>query len=146
MPVGMTGNDPHARDKPGLLAIFAEHGADYDLSGAVTLFTWRKNRRPTGPDTYGVDLNRNWGHALSIPVPEELANDPGDTEEIPYPPGVSADWVYGELGIMVFGAENIRPTDFFRKLPESNTELVESQVKGYLYLLDVLSENPFEGD
>lgn len=37
-------------------------GVEYDLSGSVKPFSWRKNRKPTGEDTYGVDLNRNWGH------------------------------------------------------------------------------------
>jgi hypothetical protein len=41
-------------------------GVDYDLSGAVEPFTWRKNRRPTGTVTYGVDLNRNWGCPLEM--------------------------------------------------------------------------------
>ena len=100
------GKDSVTKNKPGLLAIFAEHagehdttslamaivqyiadnyqrdkrvvealekielwiipmvnpdGVDYDLSGVVKPFSWRKNRRPTGPVTIGVDLNRNWG-------------------------------------------------------------------------------------
>jgi len=53
-------------------------GADYALSGEVKPLTWRKNRRPTGKQTYGVDLNRNWGRVWDAPVPKELAEDLSD--------------------------------------------------------------------
>ncbi len=231
-------------------------GVEYDLSGSVTPFSWRKNRRPTGEETYGVDLNRNWGHKLNIPVSKDLAKDLSNKESrnyageepfseketqavrdfllsrsqiklvvdyhtggggllqgmimvpvaaledenlslagktkylkvaeqfaeemnvpdykdppfivhagrnaaetmrpylpwyikpffpktLPYAPGFSTDWIYGELGIMAFGVEAIKPNDFFKRLPESKTELVNNQVKGFLYLLEILSENPF---
>jgi hypothetical protein len=35
-------------------------GIEHDLSGERGPYIWRKNRRPTGADTFGVDLNRNW--------------------------------------------------------------------------------------
>lgn len=50
-------------------------GAAYDLSGSVRPFSWRKNRRPTGENTYGVDLNRNWGRTGSAQVPEDAARE-----------------------------------------------------------------------
>lgn len=36
-------------------------GAEYDISKDRYL-SWRKNRRPNGDGTYGVDLNRNYGY------------------------------------------------------------------------------------
>lgn len=36
-------------------------GAEYDISKGNYL-SWRKNRRPNGDGTYGVDLNRNYGY------------------------------------------------------------------------------------
>lgn len=232
-------------------------GVEYDLSGAVKPFSWRKNRRPTGEGTYGVDLNRNWGRKWDASIPEDLAKDLSDKnspfyageepfseketqamrdfllshpnitifvdyhsgsagflqggvgfpipcseekedmpprhkkryEEIaekfareisnpkdkrpgfivnkecdvaktvkkyapwyikpfvpkslPIAPGTSGEWVYGELGIMVFGVEIMRDEDFFERLPESKNELVENQVRGVLFSLDVLSDEPF---
>lgn len=35
-------------------------GIEHDLSGEQDPYTWRKNRTPTGANTFGVDLNRNW--------------------------------------------------------------------------------------
>lgn len=59
-------------------------GVAYDLSGAVTPFSWRKNRRPTGPQTYGVDLNRNWESDRHVPVPEGLLKQLTDRESSIY--------------------------------------------------------------
>ena len=53
-------------------------GADYDLSGKAKPMTWRKNRRPIGADTIGVDLNRNWGHVWDRPLPKNIADDLSD--------------------------------------------------------------------
>ncbi len=36
-------------------------GSEYDISKGRYL-SWRKNRRPNGDGTYGVDLNRNYGY------------------------------------------------------------------------------------
>ncbi len=236
-------------------------GVEYDLSGEVKPFTWRKNRRPSGENAYGVDLNRNWGYKWDAPVVEELAeqlNDPKDLyyhgekpfseyetrairdfllshknikifvdyhsgsagfiqggtgfpfaysekevlspehkkryEEIarkfaeliadsddnrpgyivtqardvrkhiknyaPFylkpiigfflpkstlAPGASGDWVYGELGIMSIGLEMFRDGgDFFKKLPESKNKLIENQIRGFLFLLETVSEDPFK--
>ena len=46
-------------------------GVEYDLSGEVKPFTWRKNRKPVDEKIYGVDLNRNWGYKWDA-VPKEL--------------------------------------------------------------------------
>jgi len=35
-------------------------GVEWDLSGEDEPYRWRKNRTPLAPDTFGVDLNRNW--------------------------------------------------------------------------------------
>jgi murein tripeptide amidase MpaA len=296
---------PVAKNKPALMAIFAEHsgehettsfamkfiiflvnnygkdhkittifnekdiyivpmmnpdGIEYDLSGKVKPFSWRKNRRPITQDAYGVDLNRNWGYMWDAPVPKRLKkqlNNPKDlyyhgdspfselesqairdflsthknikifvdyhsgyasflqggigfpfayTEEeklspqhrhrfqeiaqniaelitnlkdsrqgfivsqardvkknikmhspiylkpfislfLPkstIAPGASADWVYGELGIMSFAIEIMRDGKFLKRLPESMDELVENQMRGFIYLLEELSMNSFE--
>lgn len=238
-----------------ILPMMDPDGVEYDLSGAVKPFSWHKNRRPTGEDTFGVNLNRNWGHIGERSIPEDLAEDLADKkgqdyagenpfsenetqavrdfllghrnikifidyhsgyagflqggtgcsssisrngepdqetqnrcEEIierfakeisnpkdkrpafvavtkerdvakiiknyapwyirpflpkklpPAPPGVSGEWVYGELGIMAIGVEIFRDSGFFRGLPESMDELIENQVRGILFLLDILSE------
>ena len=57
--------------------------------------------------------------------------------------GGSADWVYGELGIMAFGVEIFRDSDFFKRLSESKDELIRNQIRGFLFLLDILSDKPF---
>lgn len=237
-------------------------GVEYDLSGEVKPFTWRKNRRhagDVGENVYGVDLNRNWGYKWDA-VPEELKEQYSNPKDdyyhgenpfsenetqavrdfilshknikmfidyhsgsapfiqggIGYPfaysekeelnsqhkgryeeiaqkfaelvtdakdkrkgfivsqardvkknvkeyasfylkpfigfflpkstvaPGGSADWVYGELGIMSFGVEIMRDGDFFDKLPDSKNRLIENQIRGFLFLLETLSENPFD--
>ncbi|PKO23214.1 MAG: carboxypeptidase [Chloroflexi bacterium HGW-Chloroflexi-1] len=47
-------------------------GGEYDVAGGYYLY-WRKNRRPNGDGSYGVDLNRNygyrWGGEGSSPYP-----------------------------------------------------------------------------
>lgn len=232
-------------------------GVEYDLSGSVKPFSWHKNRRPTGESTYGVNLNRNWGHKWNAPVPEDLKKDLGNKKSPVYagekpfseketlalrdfllahpnirifidyhsgyapfmqggvgfpiprsenaelppihrkryeeiaqkfaekisnpndsrppfiiskerdiaklikghapwyikpfipksipalPPGTSGEWVYGELGIMVFGVEIFRDGGFFKRLPDSKNELVNCQVNGFLFLLENLSNDPF---
>lgn len=231
-------------------------GVEYDLSGSVKPFSWQKNRRPTGESTYGVNLNRNWGHKWNAPVPKDLKKDlsnkkspvyagekpfseketlavrdlllshpnikifvdyhsgyapflqggvgfpiprsqnqdlpqshrkryeeiaqkfareisnPNDKRppfivskerdvakiikkyapwyikpfiprSIPPAPGTSGEWVYGEVSIMVFGVEIFRDRDFFKRLPESKNELVDNQIRGFLFLLDTLSTEPF---
>jgi len=227
-------------------------GVEYDLSGAVRSFSWRKNRRPTGEGMFGVDLNRNWGYDQNTPIPEELAkdlsnknshvysgeapfseketqairdfllshsnveifidyhsgsfgflqgcvfcfssrpkereiypdvntmceeivwnfakkiNNPNDNraafaaiEEqnisktlkeyapfyiIPFisdsahpSPGVSGEFVYGQLGIMAIGVEIFRDRSYFNKLSKNKTDLIASQTQGILFLLDALS-------
>jgi hypothetical protein len=47
-------------------------GVEYDLSRAVEPFSWRKNRRRTGSETYGVDLNRNWDYHRETIIPPDL--------------------------------------------------------------------------
>lgn len=234
-------------------------GVEYDLSGEVKPFTWRKNRRPITQDAYGVDLNRNWGYMWDAPVPKSLEkqlNNPKDlyyhgdspfseletqavrdflfthrnikmfidyhsgyagfmqggigfpfayTEEEKLPlehnrryqviaqqfgdlvtdhndkrkgfivsqakdvkknvkkyspiylkpfiglflpdstiaPGASADYAYGELGIMSFGVEIMRNKKFINELPESKDKLIENQINGFIYLLEELSDDPF---
>ena len=61
-------------------------GVEYDLSGEVKPFTWRKNRKPINEKNYGVDLNRNWGHKWDT-VPEGL-------EKQYYSP--NSDYYHGE--------------------------------------------------
>ena len=233
-------------------------GVEYDLSGEVKPFTWRKNRKPVDEKIYGVDLNRNWGYKWNA-VPEELkeqyynpnddyyhgekpfsenetrairdfllshknikifvdyhsgsapfiqggigfpfaysekemlnpeckkrykemaqkfadlVTDPADKRKgfivsqardvgkniKKYAPfylkpfigfflpkstlaaGGSADWVYGELGIMAFGVEIFRGSDFLKRLPKSKDELLKNQIRGFLFLLDILSDKPF---
>lgn len=58
-------------------------------------------------------------------------------------PGASADWTYGELGIMSFGIEIMRDGKFLKRLPESIDELTENQMRGFIYLLEELSTAPF---
>jgi len=229
-------------------------GAEYDLSGAVKPFSWRKNRRPTGEDNYGVDLNRNWEYKRDTPIPENLVKDlknkkkinyageepfseketqairdfllnnpnikifvdyhsgsagflqggvgfpiprsekddlplnhkkkyeeileqfareisnpkdkrpsfvvnkernvaktvkkyapwyikPFIPKNIPPAPGTSGEWIYRELGVMALGVEIMRDRNFFKRLPESKNELVENQIKGILFLLDILTED-----
>jgi hypothetical protein len=231
-------------------------GVEYDLSGSVKPFSWQKNRMPTGQSTYGVNLNRNWGHKWNTPIPKDLKIDlsnkksqdyagekpfseretsalrdfllghpnirmfidyhsgyapflqggvgfpipPSENEDlppihrkryeeiaqklaekirnpndnrppfivskerdvgklvkkyapwyikpfipksIPPAPGTSGEWVYGELGIMVFGVEIFRDRAFFRNLPNSKNELINCQVNGFLFLLENLSDDPF---
>lgn len=229
-------------------------GAEYDLSGKVEPMTWRKNRRPTGKETHGVDLNRNWGRAWDAPIPKELADDlsnpkmdvyagehpfsenetkalrdflsthrqirmfldyhsgsasflqggvgfpippngfddschrsalerlaeglaakitnPSDTrpafvvskerdvapvirkhaawyikafipKSIPAAPGTSGEWVYGTLGLPVLGVEIMRNSDFFDRLPKSMHDLVIAHTRGFIYLLNALSEGVF---
>lgn len=55
-------------------------GAEHDLSGSVSPFSWRKNRRPTGPQTCGVDLNRNWEYDRKAPVPKGQPKELTDRE------------------------------------------------------------------
>ena len=55
-------------------------GSAYDLSGSVAPFSWRKNRRPTGPRTCGVDLNRNWEYNLSASIPKDQMKRLSDRE------------------------------------------------------------------
>lgn len=299
--VQITGNNPNKSSKPGILAIFAEHGAehdmtvlaigfieylaenygknkkvtdlltekviyfvpmmnpdgvDFDLSGKVKPFTWRKNRRPVGDGEYGVDLNRNWGLKWNIPISDKLAIDlsaegspnyagpspfsekettavkdflssrpnikiivdyhsggggfmqgmviyPGPflqkdnlshyyeqryeevaenfakemsnendqrpglfvnknqnvalqmrgyfpwyirpfiPKNIPYPPGTSSEWTFGHMRIMSFGVELTRDTKFFKNLEENLDVLIETQTKGFLFLLETVSEDPF---
>lgn len=232
-------------------------GVEYDLSGELKPFTWRKNRRPTGKETYGVNLNRNWGKKWEAPVPEKIVKDlwnkksdsysgerpfseketqairnfilshpnikmfvdyhsgfapflqgglgfpiprsedqglplghrkkyeevaekfaevvsnpkdkrPGFVvskerdvakvvrsyapwyirvfipKNIPPNPGTSGEWVYGELGIMVLGVEIFRSRDFFNRLPESKEELIQNQIRGFLFLVDTLTDDPFQ--
>lgn len=57
-------------------------------------------------------------------------------------PGVSGEFVYGELGIMAIGVEVFRDRSFLRRLPESKAELAVNQIRGVLFLLEVLSEAP----
>jgi hypothetical protein len=222
----------------------------------VKPFSWRKNRRPTGDSTWGVDLNRNWAPKWHAEVPSELAaelrdprspefagerpfsepetravrdlllrhpemalfldyhsgfapflqggvgfpippsevgfpsghrvrleelsaglaaavSDPGDErpgfvvnkerdvaktlesvapwwarafvpESIPSPPGTSGEWVYGELGVVVIGLEIMRDWNYFRRLPGARQRLLESQLRGLLYLLEEFSRDPFD--
>jgi len=296
--VKITGGNSNTTDKPGLLAIFAEHsaehdmtalgigliqhltenygrdqritdlldkkvvyivpmmnpdGVDFDLSGEVEPFTWRKNRRPIGDGVHGVDLNRNWGRNWNLSVSEELAKSLNDKtgpnyageepfseketqavrdfllshsnikiivdyhsgsggfiqgnimypgrfvrdadfsplersryeevagefaramsdssdkrtaffvnenrdvllqmkehfpwyfrpflpETLPFPPGTSTEWASGELGIMSFGVETQRGTQFFSHVDENLRVLIENQARGFLFLLDSASE------
>jgi len=58
-----------------ILPMVNPDGIEHDLSGERDPYTWRKNRRPTGADTFGVDLNRNWARfsAADEPIgPEHL--------------------------------------------------------------------------
>lgn len=64
-------------------------------------------------------------------------------KSIPIAPGTSGEWVYGEFGIMVFGIEIFRDRTFFRELPKSKNELVNNQIKGFIFLLDCLADDPF---
>lgn len=237
-----------------ILPMMDPDGVEYDLSGAVKPFSWHKNRRPTGEDTFGVNLNRNWGHIGERSIPEDLARDLADKKgqdysgenpfsenetqavrdflfdhpnikifidyhsgyagflqggagcfssrpqkerlnlesqdrceeiiegfakeisnpkdkrpafvavtnerdvvkalrnyapvyirpfipkEIPQAPGVSGEFVYGQLGIMSIGVEIFRDMGFFKKLPKSKDELIENQIRGILFLMDILSE------
>ncbi len=244
------------RKEVWVVSMMNPDGVEYDLSGEVKPFRWRKNRRPTGEGTYGVDLNRNWGHKWEAPIPEKLAKDlknkksdfyagekpfseketqavrdfilthpnikmfidyhsgsapflqggtgfpippfesgglppkhrkryeeiaqkfaeeisnPNDKrppfivskerdvaktvkkyapwyikffipKSIPAAPGTSGEWVYGELGVMCIGLEIFRDSDFFKRLPESKNELIKNQIRGFLFLLDILSDEPF---
>ena len=58
-------------------------------------------------------------------------------------PGASADWIYGELGIMSFGIEIMRDRKFLKRLPDSMDELTENQLRGFIYQLEELSMEPF---
>lgn len=66
-------------------------------------------------------------------------------KSIPPAPGTSGEWVYGELGIITFGFEILRDGDFFQKLPESKDELIRNQIRGILFLLNVLSDKLVNG-
>jgi len=59
---------------------------------------------------------------------------------IPYPPGTSSEWIYGEMRIMSFGVEIQRDTDFFNNLKENSNRLINTHAKGFLFLLGVVSE------
>ncbi len=226
-------------------------GAEFDRSGTVEPFSWRKNRRPTSETSWGVDLNRNWeprwgwkpesdandpdsgwfagerpfseretqavrdfllahrevrifldyhtGFApfmqggVGFPIPKAEADlpptrrarletlaagvaaavtNPRDDrhafvvpdspdaaktirplapwwarpfipESIPPAPGTSGEWVYGELGTAVIGFEISRDWSYFRGLPSSQSELVENQSRGLLFLLEELSSDTF---
>lgn len=130
-------------------------GVEYDLSGEVKPFTWRKNRRPVGENVYGVDLNRNWGYKWDA-VPEELVeqySNPKDDYyhgENPFSENETQsvrDFVLSHKNIkMSFGVEIMRNGDFFDKLPDNKNRLIENQIRGFLFLLETLSENPFDGN
>ena len=43
---------------------------------------WRKNRRDNGDGTFGVDLNRNWGHMWGLSVPGSLGGSPVTSSQV----------------------------------------------------------------
>ncbi|MBI5025824.1 MAG: hypothetical protein HZC12_03660 [Nitrospirae bacterium] len=47
---------------------------------------------------------------------------------------------------MSFGVEIMRNGDFFKKLPDTKNKLIENQIRGFLFLLETVSENPFDGN
>lgn len=227
-------------------------GVEYDLSGSVKAFSWRKNRRPTGINTYGVDLNRNWGYHIEteaqvradkqlsrLDSPNYAGNKPFSELEtravsdfisarknikmvldyhtgaadfmqgavgcatgigsrkrihtridtfcnslidnfseaitgphdkrpgflvmshegaaemlkkrVPFyirpfvptkffeEPGTSVDYVYDQLNTPAIGIEIFRDSSFFNRLPDSQIALVENQVRGLLWLLDIIA-------
>ncbi len=59
-------------------------GAEYDFSGSVRPFSWRKNRRPITGQAIGVDLNRNWGRVWDSPIPKGLEKDLSDPSSHSY--------------------------------------------------------------
>lgn len=48
---------------------------------------WRKNRRNNGNGTFGVDLNRNWGHMWGISLPHSSAGSPNPSSQVYWGPG-----------------------------------------------------------
>jgi len=46
---------------------------------------------------------------------------------------------------MAFGIEIMRNGEYFNKLPDIMNRLIENQIRGFLFLLEILSEDPFQG-
>ena len=53
-------------------------GVDFDLSGEVEPYSWRKNRVPTDSAAVGVDLNRNWARVGRASPPVEQISPASD--------------------------------------------------------------------
>lgn len=65
-------------------------------------------------------------------------------KSIPAAPGTSGEWVYGCLGIPVFGIEIMHDSSFFYGLPKSMQDLVSAQTRGIVFLMEVISHNIFD--
>ena len=72
-------------------------GVEYNLyGGGSNACNWRKNRRPADGG-FGVDLNRNWGHHWSAPIPDSLARSMSN----PYDSYYHGDKPFSELETQV---------------------------------------------
>jgi hypothetical protein len=98
-------------------------GVDYDLSSDETFITWRKNRRPTDENNYGVDLNRNWGYywdASTIKDLDQSINNPKDQYyhgQYPFSEAETKgirDFILSHKNIVVFADYHTGSSDFIQ--------------------------------
>ncbi len=52
---------------------------------------WRKNRRNNGNGTFGVDLNRNWGHMWGISLPHQSAGNGNPSSDVYWGPSAFSE-------------------------------------------------------
>jgi hypothetical protein len=69
---------------------------------------WRKNRRPNAGGSFGVDLNRNWGHQWGVPLPHQSAGNANPASEVYWGTGPFSEPETQRLRDYIAGKVNIR--------------------------------------
>jgi len=62
----------------------SSEGAEYNINSGNGSLKWRKNRKPVDKNSFGVDLNRNWGYKWDAPTTDALARSMSTPDDLYY--------------------------------------------------------------